>query len=74
VHKLDPLARDSADDVDILLAIRKSGATLVSVSEQIDETPARTLMHGIFASFAEFYSKNLSTEAKKGALRYFTAP
>ena len=66
VHKLDRLARDRADDVAILLAIRKSGATLVSVSEQIDETPAGTLMHGIVASFAEFYSKNLSTEARKG--------
>ncbi|GAB7143508.1 recombinase family protein [Mycobacterium riyadhense] len=66
VHKLDRLARDRADDVAILLDIRKAGATLVSVSEQIDETPAGTLMHGIVASFAEFYSKNLSTEAKKG--------
>ncbi len=66
VHKLDRLARDRADDVAILLGIRKAGATLVSVSEQIDETPAGTLMHGIVASFAEFYSKNLSTEARKG--------
>jgi site-specific DNA recombinase len=38
VHKLDRLARDRADDVAILLAIRKSGAALASVSEQIDET------------------------------------
>ena len=30
--------RDRPDDVAILLAIHKSGATLVSVSEQIDET------------------------------------
>ncbi len=66
VHKLDRLARDRADDVAILLEIRKAGATLVSVSEQIDETPAGTLMHGIVASFAEYYSRNLSTEAKKG--------
>jgi DNA invertase Pin-like site-specific DNA recombinase len=37
-HKPDRLARDRADDIAILLAIRKSGAALVSVSEQIDET------------------------------------
>jgi DNA invertase Pin-like site-specific DNA recombinase len=66
VHKLDRLARDRADDVAILLDIRRAGATLVSVSEQIDESPAGTLMHGIVASFAEFYSKNLSAEARKG--------
>lgn len=66
VHKLDRLARDRADDVALLLAIRTAGAQLVSVSEQIDETPAGMLLHGIMATMAEFYSRNLSTEAKKG--------
>lgn len=66
VHKLDRLARDRADDVAIMLAIRKAGAILVSTSEQIDETPSGMLMHGIMASMAEFYSRNLANEAKKG--------
>ncbi len=66
VHKVDRLARDRADDVAIGLAIHKAGAVLVSASEQIDETPAGTLLHGIMATIAEFYSKNLSHEAKKG--------
>ena len=39
---------------------------LVSASEQIDDTPAGTLLHGIMATIAEFYSRNLSHEAKKG--------
>ena len=67
VHKLDRLARDRPDDVAILLDIRRAGATLVSVSEQIDETPAGTLMHGIVASFAEFYSKNFVGRSPEGA-------
>ena len=66
VHKLDRLARDRADDVMILAKIQTAGATLVSVSEQIDETPAGMLMHNIFAGMAEFYSRNLASEAKKG--------
>ncbi|MCL5734369.1 MAG: recombinase family protein [Actinobacteria bacterium] len=66
VHKVDRLARDRADDVKIGLTIHKAGAVLVSASEQIDETPAGTLLHGIMAAIAEFYSKNLSQEAKKG--------
>ncbi|TQO19698.1 DNA invertase Pin-like site-specific DNA recombinase [Rhodoglobus vestalii] len=66
VHKLDRLARDRADDVMILAKIQTAGATLVSVSEQIDETPAGMLMHNIFAGMAEFYSRNLANEAKKG--------
>ena len=65
-HKVDRLPRNRADDVAIGLTIHKAGAVLVSASEQIDDTPAGTLMHGIMAAIAEFYSKNLSTEAKKG--------
>ncbi len=66
VHKLDRLARDRADDVMILAKIQTAGATLVSVTEQIDDTPAGMLMHNIFAGMAEFYSRNLANEAKKG--------
>ena len=54
VHKVDRLARDRADDVAIGLAIHKAGAVLVSASEQIDDTPSGTLLHGIMATIAEF--------------------
>jgi site-specific DNA recombinase len=66
VHKVDRLARNRADDVAITIAIRKSGATLVSCSENIDETPSGLLLHGIMSSIAEFYSQNLATEVRKG--------
>ena len=66
VHKIDRLARDRGDDIAILLAIKNAGATLVSVTENIDDTPAGKLQHGIMASMAEYYSSNLSFEAKKG--------
>lgn len=54
------------DDVAIGLTIHKASAVLVSASEQIGDTPAGTLLHGIMATIAEFYSKNLSHESKKG--------
>lgn len=66
VHKVDRLARDRADDVAIGLTIHKSGAVLVSATEAVDDSPAGTLLHGIMASIAEFYSKNLAFEVKKG--------
>jgi site-specific DNA recombinase len=66
VHKIDRLARDRADDVAIGLAIHQAGAVLVSATEAVDDTPAGTLLHGIMASIAEFYSKNLAAEVKKG--------
>ncbi|MFV8241914.1 recombinase family protein [Mycolicibacterium peregrinum] len=66
VHKVDRLARNRVDDVEINLAIQRSGAKLVSVTENIDETPSGMLMHGIMSSIAEFYSRNLATETRKG--------
>ena len=67
VHKIDRLARNLHDDVTIGLAIQKGGAQLVSVTENIDETPSGRLLHGIMATIAEFYSRNLAAEALKGA-------
>lgn len=69
VHKVDRLARDREVDVAISLAIRKAGAVLVSVTENIDETPSGKLVHGIMSSIAEFYSANLATEVVKGSTK-----
>lgn len=66
VHKIDRLARNRLDDVTINLAIREAGARLVSVTENVDETPQGQLVHGIFSSVAEFYSRNLAQEVVKG--------
>jgi DNA invertase Pin-like site-specific DNA recombinase len=66
VHKVDRLARNRADDVAISLALKQAGVELVSVSENIDQTPSGLLLHGIMSSIAEFYSRNLATEVIKG--------
>ena len=66
VHKLDRLARSRVDDVEIATVMHVAGTTLVSATEQIDDSPSGTLLHGIMAAIAEHYSKNLSHEAKKG--------
>ena len=66
VHKVDRLARNRGDDVDITRALEEANVQLVSASESIDNTPSGMLLHGIMSSIAEFYSRNLSTEVKKG--------
>lgn len=66
VHKIDRMARNRADDVEINLELSAAGAQLVSCSENIDETPSGMLLHGIMSSIAEFYSHNLAAESKKG--------
>lgn len=66
VHKVDRLARNRADDVEINLSLKQAGVTLVSATENIDQTPSGMLLHGIMSSIAEFYSQNLATEVIKG--------
>lgn len=68
VHKVDRLARNRGDDIDIMRTLRECGVQLVSASESIDDTPAGMLLHGIMSSIAEFYSQNLATEVKKGII------
>ena len=66
VHKVDRLARNRGDDIDIMRVLHECGVQLVSASESIDDTPAGMLLHGIMSSIAEFYSQNLAAEVKKG--------
>jgi DNA invertase Pin-like site-specific DNA recombinase len=40
---------------------------VISATENIDETPAGGLMHGMLASFSEYYRRNLAAEVVKGA-------
>ena len=48
VHKVDRLARNRADDVTIHLALKDAGVTLVSATENIDETPeGQVLLSGV---------------------------
>lgn len=67
VHKVDRLARNRADDVQIQIAIEKARARLISVSESVDDTPSGKLVHNIMADLAEFYSANLASEILKGS-------
>lgn len=69
VHKLDRLARSRADDVSIHFALKQAGVTLVSTSENIDETPSGMLMHDMMNSIAEFYSNSLANEVTKGMVQ-----
>ena len=70
VHKLDRLARNRADDVEISKLLSSVDVQLVSTTESFDDsTPSGSLMHGIMSSVAEFYSNNLAHEVKKGMLQ-----
>lgn len=52
VHKLDRLARNRSDDVEIVRALAAANVQLVSTTEAIDATPSGMLLHGIMSSIA----------------------
>jgi site-specific DNA recombinase len=66
LDKVDRFARNRRDDANTMFELHTYGAQLVSVKENIDETPAGQLLHAIMAGIAEFYSKNLAVETLKG--------
>jgi site-specific DNA recombinase len=66
VHKIDRLARNRADDVEINSMIARAGAKLISVAEPVDETPAGKLLYNMMADVAQYHSDNLAVEVLKG--------
>jgi len=66
LDKINRFARNRRDDANVLFDLKRAGAALISVKENIDDSPAGKLMHGILATLAEFESANNGTEALKG--------
>lgn len=66
VHKLDRFARDRFDAAFYRREIKRSRARLVAVEQDFGEGPEAELMEGILEGFAEYFSRNLSREVKKG--------
>lgn len=74
VYKLSRIHRNRHDDALVMMELKKRGVTLVSATENIDETPVGQLMHGILASYNEYRSLEdgadiaykMGEKAKKG--------
>ena len=66
VHKLDRFARNRYDAAFYRKMLKDTGMRLVSVLERLDDTPESIIMEGLLESMNEYYSANLSREAKKG--------
>jgi site-specific DNA recombinase len=66
LFKVNRLARNRRDDANLMFELWQYGARLVSVAENIDDTPAGQLLHAILAGVAEFESRNLAAEVLKG--------
>lgn len=66
VHKLDRFARNRFDSATYKKRLRDNGVRVLSVTEFLDDSPESVILESVLEGMAEYYSKNLSRETKKG--------
>ena len=67
VHKLDRFARNRYDSAIYKRELKLNGVNVVSVTENLDGSPESVILESVLEGMAEYYSKNLSREVKKGS-------
>lgn len=66
VHKLDRFSRDRYDHAIYRKKLRDNGVKLISVLENLDDSPESVVLESVLEGFSEYYSKNLARETRKG--------
>lgn len=66
VWKLDRFARNRYDSAIYKARLKKYGVKVVSVKENISDSPEGIILEGMLESMAEYYSANLSQNIKRG--------
>ena len=67
VHKLDRFARNRNDSIINRSKLKRNGVSLLSVTEPLDdEKPESIILEAVLEAMAEYYSKNLAREVRKG--------
>lgn len=66
VHKFDRFSRNTEDTLHYKELFRDYGVEVISVSENIDDTPAGKMMLTMMSSVNQYYIDNLSLEVMKG--------
>ena len=66
VHKLDRFSRDRYDSAFYKRQLKKNGVRLISVLENLDDSPESIILESVLEGMAEYYSRNLGREVLKG--------
>lgn len=66
VHKYDRFSRNRYDAAIYGRMIQQTGARLVAVAQDFGTSPEAVIMESLMQAWAEYYSKNLSAETRKG--------
>ena len=66
VHKLDRFARNRYDSAFYKNILKKNNVRLISVLENLQDTPESVILESVIEGMNEYYSLNLSREVRKG--------
>ncbi|MGN0163938.1 MAG: recombinase family protein, partial [Candidatus Ornithomonoglobus sp.] len=66
VWKLDRFARNRYDSAVYKRQLRLNGVSVISVMENITDSPEGVLMESVLEGFAEYFSKDLSQKVQRG--------
>ena len=66
VHKLDRFSRDRYDSAYYKRELKKCGVSLISVLENLDDSPESIILESVLEGMSEYYSRNLAREVMKG--------
>ena len=66
VHKFDRFARNRYDHILYEKKLEDNGVKLLSVLEQLNDSPESVILKSVLTGMNEYYSLNLSREVKKG--------
>ncbi len=66
VHKLDRFSRDKYDSAMYKQKLKLKGIRVVSVLENLDNSPESLILESVIEGMAQYYSANLAREVSKG--------
>lgn len=66
VHKLDRFSRDKYDSAMYKQKLKVNGIRVVSVLENLDNSPESLILESVIEGMAQYYSANLAREVAKG--------
>ncbi len=66
VHKLDRFSRDKYDSVMYKQKLKVKGIRVVSVLENLNDSPESLILESVIEGMAQYYSANLAREVAKG--------
>ena len=66
VWKLSRFARNREDSILYKSMLKKKGIALISINEQIEDSPSGKMLEGMLEVVDEFYSNNLASDTMRG--------